>query len=99
MPIGTRGKFAGSRRVENRGVSGEGRPGGVGERWYPDDIWKRHRQTYREEARLALPARASRFVAFELASAPLAFPRTRAYHILTGNVTASVFRPLRSTGN
>lgn len=49
-------------------MAGVGRRRGVGERWYPDDIWKRHRQTYREEARLALPTRTSRFVTFGFAS-------------------------------
>lgn len=42
-------------------MAGVGRRRGVGERWYPDDIWKRHRQTYREEAR---PGIANAHVAF-----------------------------------
>lgn len=82
MPIGTPGKFVGTRRRRGSRLRGGAR-WDVWERWCPDDIWKRHRQTYREEARMALPGRASRFVAFVFTSwrpIPSLLLHLRAYH-------------------
>lgn len=96
MPIGTRGKFAGTRgRRGNRlwkGIEERGRArwGGVRERWCSDDIWKRHRQTYREEARVALPGRTPRFVAFVFASWCFPLPPIYVHIILSGNPSGAV---------
>lgn len=81
-------------------MAGVGRRRGVGERWYPDDIWKRHRQTYREEARLALPTRTSRFVTFGFASRrrPFLLFRTEiTEHPLCTNGSIYVFQIIGST--